>query len=77
MYRYTEAFCHYLWNSPEEAKILGSLTFQYLGKKNGKIWKTEEMREKNIENMEKKLSDKNDPNRRGVSFNVAATSRGT
>ena len=32
MCRYTEAFCHYSWNSPEEAKISSSLTFQYLEK---------------------------------------------
>ena len=61
MYWYTEAFCHYSWNSPEEAKISSSLTFQYLEqKKNRNIWKIEKLREKNIENLDKKLSDKND-----------------
>ena len=39
-----------------------SLTFQYLfGKKNRKIWKIEKLREKNVGNMDEKLSDKNDP----------------
>ena len=39
-----------------------SLTFQYLEKKNRKIWKIEKLRETNVENLGKKLFDKNDPN---------------
>ena len=31
------------------------------GKKSRKIWKIEKLREKNVENLEKKLFDKNDP----------------
>ena len=31
------------------------------GEKIGKIWKIEKLREKNVEIMEKKLSDKNEP----------------
>ena len=39
-----------------------SLTFQYLEeKKNRKIWKIEKLGETNVEKLEKKLSDNNDP----------------
>ena len=57
MYQYTEAFCHSSWKSPEP-KIPSSSTFQYL-ETNGKIWKIKKLREKNVEILEKKLSDKN------------------
>ena len=60
MYQYTEAFCHYSWTSPRARKS-SSLTFQYLEKKNRKIKMIEKLREKNVEIMENKLSDKNDP----------------
>ena len=36
------------------------------GKKNRKIWKTEKLREKNVESMDKKLSDKNDHERHDI-----------
>ena len=60
MYQYTEAFCHYSWNYPEEAEISSSLTSQYLGKRNRKKWKIEKLRETNVEKLGKKLPDKND-----------------
>ena len=34
----------------------------FIWKKNRKIWKIEKLREKNVENLDKKLSDRNDPN---------------
>ena len=54
------SFCHYSLNSPEP-KVSSSLTFQYLEKKNRKIWKIEKLRENNVEKLGKKLPDKNDP----------------
>ena len=45
----------------KEPKISSTLTFQLFGeKKNRKIWKIEKLRVKNVENLGKKLSDKND-----------------
>ena len=51
MYQYTEAFCHYSWNSSQEKKSC-HLNFTYL-EKNRKIWKIEKSREKNVEIIEK------------------------
>ena len=45
------SFCHYSLNSPEP-KVSSSLTFQYLEKKNRKIWKIEKLRENNVEKLE-------------------------
>ena len=56
MYRYTEPFCHYSWNSPEEAKISSSLTYQYLKKKTGKYGRL-----KNCANQMSKIWAKSSP----------------
>ena len=44
---------------PQKQKISGLLTFTYLEKKS-RFWKLEKLREKNMEIMGEKLSDKSD-----------------
>ena len=58
MYQDTEAFSHYSWNSPEETKKSGLLTFTSLEIKIRKIWNIEKLPEKNVEIMGTKLFDK-------------------
>ena len=69
MYQYTEAFCHYSWNSPEQ-KISSSLTFQYLERKqeNMEDWK---IARNKCRKLGEKLSDKNDP-KKGCRSDAAA-----
>ena len=55
MYQDTEAFCHYSLNSPESNIIR---LVKLLGKKIEKTWKMEKLREKDMEIMGEKLSDK-------------------
>ena len=44
------------------SKNIKFVNIPIVGKKNRKIWKIVTLREKYVEKLEKKLSDKNDPN---------------
>ena len=68
--QYTEAFCHYSWNSPE-ATNLSSLNFTYLEEKSGKYGRLKIVR-KNVEIMGEKLSDKSDPSQLILKRDVAS-----